>query len=144
MSVVLALLAVVLKLAGAAFLLAAALGLLRFADPFQRMHAATKAGTLGAGLMVLGSVLTLADSSAIILGLLTVLFLVTTIPISGHLLGRAAYVSGASMVGNRGDDALDGVLTRADQPLEERLSQGQVDAGEVRSGDRRPHGVHMP
>ncbi|MDQ1081506.1 monovalent cation/H(+) antiporter subunit G [Pseudoroseomonas cervicalis] len=121
MDVALTLLALLLKLAGAAFLLAAALGVLRFADPFQRMHAATKAGTLGAGLVVLGSVLTLGSLSALLMGGLTLLFLLATIPIAGHLLGRAAYVSGAVMA--EGEDALAGVLPRAGQPLEQRLRQ---------------------
>lgn len=121
MAAALTLLALLLKLAGAGFLLAAALGVLRFADPFQRMHAATKAGTLGAGLVVLGSVVTLGSLSAAIMGVLTVLFLLATIPIAGHLLGRAAYVSGAVMAEGEGGDALEGVLDRAAHPLEDRL-----------------------
>ncbi len=122
-AVLLLLLAAVLKLVGTLFLFAAALGVLRFSDPFQRMHAATKAGTLGAGLVVLGSALTLGTVSAVVMGVLAALFLLLTIPVAGHLLGRAAYLSGASLEGSRGEDALQGVLDRADRPLEERLGR---------------------
>ena len=40
-------------LIGAAFTLIAGIGLFRLPDVYLRMHAATKAGTLGAGLMLL-------------------------------------------------------------------------------------------
>lgn len=49
-----ALIALLLKIVGTLFLLVATLGVLHFTDPFQRMHAATKAGTLGAGLVLAG------------------------------------------------------------------------------------------
>ena len=40
--------------AGAIFLLAGTVGLLRFPDPLSRLHALTKADNLGLGLVVLG------------------------------------------------------------------------------------------
>jgi multicomponent Na+:H+ antiporter subunit G len=40
--------------AGAFFFLAGTVGLLRFPDPFTRLHALTKADNLGLGLVVLG------------------------------------------------------------------------------------------
>jgi monovalent cation/proton antiporter MnhG/PhaG subunit len=115
------LLSVLLKLAGVIFLCIAALGVIRLPDPFQRMHAATKAGTLGAGLVLLGSILSHGEMDAVVLGLLTLLFLLLTVPVAGHLLGRAAYVSGARM-SLAGGDALEGVLRRAPHPLDERMS----------------------
>ncbi|RIX97740.1 monovalent cation/H(+) antiporter subunit G [Aureimonas flava] len=116
--ILLSLLALASKLVGVVFLFAAALGLLRFSDPLQRMHAATKAGTLGAGFVVLGVVLQLQRLDATLIGLAVVLFLLLTIPVAGHLLGRAAYVSGADMGGLRGPDALEGVLDRQPAALE--------------------------
>ena len=56
MTLILAMVGIVLKLAGVVFLFAAALGVLRFKDVLQRMHAATKAGTIGAGLVILALV----------------------------------------------------------------------------------------
>ena len=49
MSTVLAILAGGAILLGAGIVAIAAVGLLRLPDPFTRMHAATKAGVLGAG-----------------------------------------------------------------------------------------------
>lgn len=114
MSTVLALVAIALKLAGMAFLITAAIGVLRFADPLQRMHAATKTGTVGAGLTVLGAVFAFGSTAATIIGLLTAVFLLLTVPIAGHLLGRAIYVSGARLEGIEGRDALAGVLKRGE------------------------------
>ncbi len=107
-----ALVAIVLKLAGVGFLLLAALGVLRFSDPFQRMHASTKAGTLGAGLVVAGAMVAIGTWGAVLIGMGTILFLLLTVPVAGHLLGRAAYVSGAKLKVEPGRDALDGVLPR--------------------------------
>ncbi|WP_279482456.1 monovalent cation/H(+) antiporter subunit G [Aureimonas sp. SK2] len=121
--ILLALLSLVAKLVGTVFLFAAALGLLRFSDPFQRMHAATKAGTLGAGFVVLGVLLQLQRLDATLIGIAVILFLLLTIPVAGHLLGRAAYVSGASIGGLTGDDALQGVLDRQQGSLEARLDE---------------------
>ena len=42
---------VLLMAAGVAFLLIAAIGLVRLPDALQRMHSATKAGTLGTALV---------------------------------------------------------------------------------------------
>ncbi|MFN7102168.1 MAG: monovalent cation/H(+) antiporter subunit G [Pseudorhizobium sp.] len=112
-------LSILFKLAGVAFLCIAALGVIRLPDPFQRMHAATKAGTLGAGLVIIGSVIAHGAVDATIMGIFTVVFLLLTVPVAGHLLGRAAYVSGARLALS-GDDALAGVLPRAGQSLGER------------------------
>lgn len=115
----LALLSILFKLVGVVFLCIAAYGVIKLADPFQRMHAATKAGTLGAGLVIIGSVIAHGALDATVMGILTVVFLLLTVPVAGHLLGRAAYVSGAQLTLS-GDDALSGVLTRAGQSLGKR------------------------
>lgn len=146
MTTVLGVVAVLFKLAGVVFLFAAALGVLRFPDALQRMHAATKAGTVGAGLTVIGAVLSLGRLDAAIIGTLTVMFLLLTVPVAGHLLGRAAYVSGAALVGLGATDALKGVLDRHRTPLEQRTAlpdAGPHDdapvsrASRKRSGDAR-------
>ena len=107
-----ALVAVFFKLIGVGFLVLAAIGVLRFSDPFQRMHAATKAGTLGAGFVVAGAMVALGTWGAFLIGLGTILFLLLTVPVAGHLLGRAAYVSGAKLNLTPGRDALEGILPR--------------------------------
>lgn len=111
------------KLVGVVFLFAAALGLIRFRDPFQRMHAATKAGTLGAGFVVLGAILQLQRLDVTLMGGAAVLFLLLTIPVAGHLLGRASYISGANLEGLKGGDALVDVLDRQPESLEARSAR---------------------
>lgn len=112
MTLAIAIAGIMLKFAGVVFLFAAALGVLRFRDVLQRMHAATKAGTIGAGLVILGSLASAPDLETIIIGLLAIVFLLFTAPLAGHLLGRAAYVSGAPLQGEAPEGPLAGVLPR--------------------------------
>src|SRR5690554_1770366 len=116
-----ALLALIFKITGVGFLFVAAIGVIRFKDSFQRMHAATKAGTLGASLVILGSIISQSSAGATTMGLLTIVFLLLTVPVAGHMLGRAAYISGAGMAGLRGADELEGILERQTTPLEDRI-----------------------
>ena len=120
------LLALILKVVGVVFLIAAAVGVVRFTDPLQRMHASTKAGTVGAGFVLLGVLLDLRTWDAAFMCAATIVFLLLTVPIAGHLLGRAAYVSGARLDGLRGQDALQGVLERSPTTLDERLLRGRT------------------
>lgn len=101
-----------LLLLGAALCLLAAVGVLRLQDFFMRVHAATKAGVAGSGLVLLG-VATLDGSLATwVKALVAVLFLLLTTPVAGHLIGRAGYVSGLPLWSGTRKDALRGVLAR--------------------------------
>lgn len=113
--------ALLFKIVGTAFLVVATIGVLRFEDPFQRMHAATKAGTVGAGLVLVGVMIAMQSTDTTVIGLLTLIFLIGTVPVTGHLLGRAAYVSGAPLRAH--EDALAGILPRATLSLEKRTSR---------------------
>ena len=97
MAMFLAVTSLVLVVLGFAFVCAAALGVMRFREPLQRMHAATKAGTVGAGLTVAGAALGSGDGLTMMIGALTVLFLIFTVPVAGHLLGRAIYMTDHSL-----------------------------------------------
>jgi len=104
-------LAALLLVLGAAIALIAAIGVARLPDAFLRMHAATKAGVVGAGLMLVGAGLAFGGGDAWLRVGLIVLFLLVTVPISSHALGRAAYIGGAKLwPGSK--DALAGVLPR--------------------------------
>ena len=93
---------------GAGFCLVAALGILRFPDVYTRMHSASKAGTLGAGVMLLAIAIASGASDVITRAVAGILFLLLTAPIAAHLLARAAYMSGYEpWEGNRIDE-LDG------------------------------------
>jgi len=82
-------------LLGALLSLLGAIGVLRLPDVYMRMHAATKVGVAGAGLILVAAAAFDGSRSAWIKGGISILFLVLTTPVAGHLLGRAAYVSGA-------------------------------------------------
>ena len=81
-------------LLGCLFCLLAAIGLVRLPDTLTRMHAATKAGTLGAGLIMAAVAVLFADIGTVLRALLAVIFLYMTAPVAAHLIGRAAYCSG--------------------------------------------------
>ena len=83
-----------LVLLGAFFALVAAIGLLRMPDLLMRMHAATKAGTLGAGLLLLAVAVSFGDSSVTVRALAAIVFLFLTAPVAAHVIGRAAYYTG--------------------------------------------------
>lgn len=94
MSDLLAYLAGGLILVGTLFSVLAALGLVRFPDVYTRIHAASKAGVVGAGLIFLAIVLASGDVAVSLRALFGILFLLLTTPVSAHLLARAAYFSG--------------------------------------------------
>lgn len=88
------LLAAMLAVAGALFSLIAAIGLLRLPDLFTRIHAASKAGVLGAGLILVAVVLVSGDATTIIRALLALLFLLLSTPVGAHLLAKSAIAAG--------------------------------------------------
>lgn len=85
-----------LAIAGAVFSLLAAIGILRLPDLYTRMHAASKAGTLGAGFLLTAIALISFDMSVVLRALAGFTFLLLTAPVSAHLLARAAYLAGYS------------------------------------------------
>lgn len=97
---------------GAAVCLVASIGVLRLPDFFMRMHAATKAGVAGAGLVLIGIVFAVPSFEVAIKVALANLFLLLTIPVAGHLLGRAGYVGGVPLWRGTERDELAGVLKR--------------------------------
>lgn len=128
-------LASALLTAGVAFILVASVGVARLPDVFQRMHAATKAGGIGATLVVLG-VLVAGGVARPLTPVLTAAFMLLTLSIASQLLARAAYLSGTAIEGLERGDPLEGVLERADVAAAER------DGAPVEpSGDRARGGL---
>jgi multicomponent Na+:H+ antiporter subunit G len=84
----------ILTLAGALFCGLAALGLLRLPDLYTRLHAASKAGVVGAGLIFAAVATSSGEMPVIVRTVFGVLFLLLTTPVSAHLLARAAYIAG--------------------------------------------------
>ncbi len=83
-----------LILAGSAFAAVAALGLLRLPDLYTRMHAASKAGSVGSAMMLIALALMSTDLAEILRALAAVGFFLLTAPIGAHLLAKAAYAVG--------------------------------------------------
>jgi multicomponent Na+:H+ antiporter subunit G len=82
---------------GAAFFLVAAIGVARLPDLLTRMHAATKAGAFGGGLLLIACALHFGSAYVVLKCLLILIFFYLTAPIAGHVLGRAGYRSGAKL-----------------------------------------------
>lgn len=81
-------------LIGALFALLGAFGVLRFPDVYTRLHAASKAGPLGVGLILVGAGLHSGEPLIVLRVVLGLLFLILVSPIAAHLLARAALRSG--------------------------------------------------
>lgn len=79
-----------LLLIGAFFILVGAIGLARLPDFFMRLHAPTKASTLGVGGMLLASIALATSDGLIFHELIITLFVFVTAPVAAHLLAQAA------------------------------------------------------
>lgn len=79
-------------LVGAGFVLIGSIGLARLPDVYTRLHAPTKATTLGVGGILLASMVhfTTRAGAPSLHELLITLFLFMTAPVSAHLLAKAA------------------------------------------------------
>ena len=88
----------VLLLAGTAFIIISALGVVRMPDLYLRMSASTKSSTLGVGLVLLSAAVYFhEDFGEASRAVAIVFFLLLTAPVSAHLIGRAAYHTGTPL-----------------------------------------------
>lgn len=87
----------VLLLTGCLLALIAAFALHRFPDLFCRMHGATKPASLGLLLVAVAAALAIAAPAASVKLLLVVVLQFLTVPVSAHMVGRAAYRAGIEM-----------------------------------------------
>lgn len=86
------LVASLLLLAGGGFALVGAIGLVRLRDLYMRLHAPTKASTLGVGGALLASMIVFGwtGQRLVVHELLITVFVFLTAPISAHLLVKSA------------------------------------------------------
>jgi multicomponent Na+:H+ antiporter subunit G len=89
--------AAALVIVGSLFALTASIGLLRLPDFYTRMHAASKAGTLGSCVMLIALAVYADDLAVTTRALGGVVFLLLTAPVSAHLLAKAAHASGLGL-----------------------------------------------
>ena len=83
----------VLWIAGPAFALLAAIGVLRMPDVFTRMQASTKASTLGLGCLLIGAALQLGDFGSFIRLASIGAFILLTTSVAAHVIARASYLA---------------------------------------------------
>jgi multicomponent Na+:H+ antiporter subunit G len=86
-----------LMLVGTAFMVVAAIGLLRLPDLYTRMHAVTKAGTLGIGFVLVSAAVAFGDVSVATRAVVALLFVLFTAPVSAHMIGRAGYLGNVAL-----------------------------------------------
>lgn len=80
--------------AGAVFVLVGSVGLLRMPDLYLRMSASTKASTLGAGLVMLGTAVYFGQLGVTTRAFATIIFLMLTGPVAAHMIAKAGYSDG--------------------------------------------------
>lgn len=84
----------IVLLLGTALVLVAALGLMRMPDLYIRMHASTKAGTVGLGLILLAVALYYRDVTVVSRVVGTLFFIFLTAPVAAHVIGKAMLDAG--------------------------------------------------
>ncbi len=95
-----------LVVVGCFFLTVGTVGLLRFPDVYNRMHATTKSTTLGAASLFLAGVVNFGAFGPDVPSLVGIVFLFVTAPTGAHMIARAAGKMGVEFHGD--DDWPDG------------------------------------
>jgi multicomponent Na+:H+ antiporter subunit G len=109
------LVAAVLVVSGALLVLLAAVGVNRFDDVYARMHAATKAATLGLLLTIVAAILRVDDASGVTKLLIVIALQLITAPLAAHMVGRAAYRANGPSEGTVIDELADADRARAER-----------------------------
>ena len=79
----------VLLVLGAGFVLIGAFGVIRFETPTERLHAAAKGPTLGLLLLGSGTAVAIGSTSASVSVLLIIVLQLLAGPLGSHMIGRA-------------------------------------------------------
>jgi multicomponent Na+:H+ antiporter subunit G len=87
-----------LVVVGSFFLLVGTVGLLRLPNVFNRMHATSKAATLGTASIMLGATVYFGPQGAGLTSLVGIVFLFFTAPTGAHVISRAARKMGISFL----------------------------------------------
>ena len=98
---------IILLILGALFILLASIGLIRMPDIYMRMHATTKAPTLGMMLILASLCIYFASILTIVKSILIIIFIFLTIPVATHMIGRSAHLMNAEKWKNTHRDDLE-------------------------------------
>ena len=82
---------------GAIFILIASIGLVKMPDVFLRMSASTIAATFGVSSMLIAVVIHFGSIGMMFHVAGVIVFLVLTVPVGAHLMGRASHIIGLPM-----------------------------------------------
>ncbi len=107
-----------LLIIGALFTLVAAVGVVRLPDLYMRMHAASKTGTVGSGVMLLAIAFHSGEFDVVTRAIACIIFFLLTAPLSAHLLARAAYCTGVRPWPGTAPDELAGHYEQASEKTE--------------------------
>lgn len=87
--------AAIFLLIGSGFVTVGVIGLLKFNDPMTRLHAPTKVGTVGIGMLLLASMVhSFVSGETSIHETLIMAFLFVTAPISAHFIAKVSIHKG--------------------------------------------------
>jgi multicomponent Na+:H+ antiporter subunit G len=111
---------------GAAFMLVAGIGVVRFPDVLTRMQAATKAGTLGISCLLLAVAVHFGQLAVTTTVAVIVLFFFLTSPVAAHRIGRAAHRIGVPLwTGTHRDELREAGTAKQDPEVAEPSSPGR-------------------
>lgn len=110
-----------LLVAGALFMLVAAIGVIKLPDVYMRMHAITKAASLGALLMLAAVLLWHPQWIVGIEAFMVLIFIIFTAPIATHMIARVAHrmkvEKGDGYIMDELQDELDRRQKEGEEPL---------------------------
>lgn len=122
MEAFLSVLASLLLLVGALMGLIGAIGVIRLPDSYTRMHSASKAGALGAALILVG-VAAASEGGFALAALFAAAVLLATAPLAAHAMARAAHRAG---------------ITPQTGPVGDALAEAERDVRGGEDGDKPP------
>lgn len=88
---------IILSTLGTLIILIAAVGFLRMPDIYLRISVATKAATLGIGLILAGAALYFNELGITSRVIAIIIFILLTAPVGAHMIGRASYFTGVKI-----------------------------------------------
>src|SRR5699024_12876449 len=103
---------------GSFFIFSIALRIIRLPGTFLRVHAATKAPTLGIASILIATFLFLYVSHGLLSGklLLAIIFILLTNPVCGHMLSIAAHKSGVKPYLRHREDEYEDYMNEKNKP----------------------------
>lgn len=108
---------------GVSFMFVASIGVLRMPDFILRIHAPTKASTLGLMFLLLALALHAGSAPVVTKALLALLFIGVTAPVGAHILARTGQRTGVGQPPSPGSPA-DRYGQRREQPRTDPLTGG--------------------